>query len=247
MTSDGVRVAGWSGPRNISTALMRSWGSRPDTVVCDEPLYAHYLASTGIAHPMAAEVIDAHDTDWQRVVAWLTGPVPEGRAIFYQKHMAQHLLAHIPMDWIAGLRNFLLIRDPAEVLASFSQVYAEPSATDTGLPQQARLFDWLCEQLGEPPPVVDARDVLIDPRGVLTSLCSRLGVPFDEAMLSWPPGPRPTDGVWAPAWYGSVLESTGFLPYRPRRRQLESALQRVADECRPLYERLHAHRLPPVS
>jgi hypothetical protein len=247
MTSEGVGVAGWSGPRNISTALMRSWGNRADTVVCDEPLYAHYLAHTGLAHPMAAEVIGAHDTDWERVVASLTGPVPDGQAIFYQKHMAQHLLDHIRMDWIAKLRNFLLIRDPAEVLASFSQVYAEPSARDTGLPQQSRLFDWLYERLGSPPPVVDARDVLTDPRGVLTALCASLGVAFDDAMLSWPPGPRATDGVWAPAWYANVLESTGFRPYRPSRRELEPALQRVADECRPLYERLHAHRLAPTS
>ena len=242
-----VRIAAWSGPRNISTALMRAWGNRSDTVVIDEPLYAHYLEQTGLAHPMADEVIAAHESDWRRVVAHLTGPVPDGRQIFYQKHMAQHLLDHIELDWISGLRNFLLIRDPVEVLPSFSRHYDHPTPSDTGLPQQVRLYEWLTRQSGQPPPVVDAKDVLDDPEAMLTALCAALDVPFDTAMLSWPPGRRATDGVWAPAWYERVEQSTHFAPYRPPTEPLSDDLVEVAQTCRPLYEQLHQHRLRSTS
>ena len=240
-----VRIASWSGPRNISTALLRSWGSRSDTAVVDEPLYAHYLQRTGLAHPLAAEVLAAHETDWRKVVTTLTGPAPGGRAIFYQKHMAQHLLEDIDLDWIAGLRNFLLIRDPVEVLPSFDRRFADPAASDTGLPQQVRLFGWLTDRLGTPPPVIDARDVLQDPRRMLTLLCEALDVPFDDAMLAWAPGARPTDGVWAPAWYDRVEQSTGFAAYRPPTEPLPEHLKAVAEQCRPLYERLYGSRLRP--
>ena len=242
-----VRIAAWSGPRNISTALMRAWGNRSDTWVIDEPLYAHYLQQTGVAHPMASEVVAHHETDWRKVVETLTGPVPQGRAIFYQKHMAQHLLDGSDLAWTASLRSFLLIRDPVEVLPSFDRRYADPVASDTGLPQQVRLFSWLTEQLGEPPPVVDARDVLLNPRAMLTTLCAALGVAFDEAMLSWPPGRRDTDGVWAPAWYDRVEASTGFAPYQPPTAPLPDHLRHVAEQCRPLYAQLHAYRLQPPT
>ena len=240
-----VRIGAWSGPRNISTALLRSWGNRPDTAVFDEPLYAHYLQHTGIAHPMADEVIAHHETDWRSVVAHLTGPVPGGRRIWYQKHMTQHLLDHIDRAWILLLRNFLLIRDPIEVVASFSHHYATPSPADTGLPQQVALFAWLRDNSRAPPPIIDARDVLTDPRAALTLLCDALDVPFDGAMLSWPAGRRDTDGVWAPAWYGRVEQSTGFEPYRPPTDRLAPVLAEVAEQCHPLYAELHARRLIP--
>ena len=226
---------------------MRAWGNRGDTVVIDEPLYAHYLEQTGLAHPMADEVVAAHETDWRRVVAQLTGPVPDGQKIFYQKHMAQHLLDDIELEWIAGLRNFLLIRDPVEVLPSFSRHYDDPTPADTGLPQQVRLFEWLTQRSGQPPPVVDAQDVLGHPEAMLTALCTVLGVPFDPSMLSWPPGRRATDGVWAPAWYERVEQSTHFAPYRPPTDPLPDHLVEVAQTCRPLYEQLHRHRLRPPT
>jgi hypothetical protein len=240
---NGIRIGGWSGPRNISTALMRAWSSRADTLVCDEPLYAYYLATTGRRHPMADEVIAAHETDLDRVIATLTGPILPGKRIFYQKHMAQHLLDGVPLDWIAQLRNFLLIRDPAEVLLSFSMTIPDVDAGGTGLPHQMRLFEWLTERTGTPPPVIDARDVLEDPAGMLAALCDALGAPFDQAMLSWPRGRQPTDGVWASAWYRSVEESTGFQPYRPKTDELSPRLAAIHDEVRPLYETLHAARL----
>jgi len=245
----GVRIAMWSGPRNISTALLRSWGNRPDTFVCDEPLYAHYLKATGIAHPGRDEVMAAHETDWRGVVAWLTGPVPEGRSIFYQKQMAHHLLPGIDRGWIGSLRNAFLIRDPAEMLASLARVLPEPRIDDTGLPQQCELFDALVDATGPAdagvPPVIDARDVLRHPERMLRRLCASLDVPFSEAMLSWEPGPRPTDGVWARHWYGNVLASTRFQPYRPKSEPLPARLEPLHASCRPYYERLYNHRLTP--
>lgn len=249
VSDPGARIAVWSGPRNISTALLRSWGSRPDTWVCDEPLYAYYLQATGIDHPGRDEVIAAHETDWRAVVRWLTGPVPEGRSIFYQKQMAHHLLPQIDRSWIGALRNAFLIRDPAEMLASLSRVLPEPRLEDTGLPQQCELFDALGSDSGGAapgvPPVIDARDVLQNPEGMLRRLCGALGVPWSDAMLSWEPGPRPTDGVWARHWYGNVLASTRFEPYRPKREPLPEQLRPLLDLCRPYYEKLYTHRLTP--
>lgn len=239
----------WSGPRNISTALLRSWGSRPDTWVSDEPLYAHYLQATGIAHPGRDEVMAAHECDWRAVVRRLTGPIPDGRSIFYQKHMAHHLLPEIDRGWIGSLRNAFLIRDPAEMLASLSRVLPEPRLEDTGLPQQWELFEMLHRPGGTAPPVIppiiDARDVLQDPEGMLRRLCDALDVPFTDAMLCWAPGPRPTDGAWAKYWYDGVLASTRFQPYRPKSGPLPARLEPLHTSCRSFYERLYTHRLTP--
>jgi len=236
-----LRLAIWSGPRNISTAMMRSWGNRPDTVVCDEPLYAHYLLTTGTDHPGADEVIRCHETDWRKVVAWLTGPVPEGKAIFYQKQMAHHLLPGMEDDWLAELSNGFLIRDPREMLPSLMRFLSRPTLADTGLPQQVALFDRMRRQTGRTPPVVDAADVVRDPHGTLRRLCEAAGVEFMEEMLSWPPGPRATDGVWAKHWYASVERSTSFEP-QPKTPgpEPDGALLR---DCLSLYNHLHAVRL----
>ncbi len=233
----------WSGPRNISTAMMRSWGSRPDTAVVDEPFYAHYLAHTGLAHPGRDEVIARHDSDWQRVVAQLTGPVPGGRRIYYQKHMAHHVLAHMTLDWMDALTHAFLIREPRAMLVSLSRVLDEVRLEDTGLPQQLRLYDHVVARTGRPPPVVDSRDVLEDPRGMLAQLCQALGVGFDAAMLSWAPGPRDTDGVWARHWYSAVEASTGFAPYKPGDTRVSPELVAVAEACEAIYARLAEHRL----
>src|SRR4051794_26331482 len=206
-------IAMWSGPRNISTALLRSWGNRPDTFVTDEPLYAHYLQATGLPHPGAAEVIASQDADWRKVTAWLTGAVPEGKQIWYQKHMAHHLLPGIGREWLAGLTHCFLIREPREMLTSLVHFIPQPVLEDTGLPQQAALFAEERERTGRTPPVLDAREVLEDPRGLLESLCGALDVPFREEMLSWAPGRRATDGVWAKHWYAAVERSTTFQPY----------------------------------
>jgi hypothetical protein len=237
-----MRIAMWSGPRNISTALMRSWGSRADTAVVDEPFYAHYLAATGADHPGRDDVLAHHDTDWRRVAARLIGPIPEGRAIFYQKHMAHHLLPHMEGPWLDGLTHVFLIRDPREMVLSFARIVTNPAVDDLGLPQQVRLYERLVAE-GGAPPVVDARDVLRDPAALLARLCEALGVPFDEAMLAWERGPRPTDGVWAVHWYGAVEQSSGFAPYRPHTGEVPERLRPVLDACLPLYEKLYAQRL----
>src|SRR3954454_15226397 len=164
MRSMPLRIAMWSGPRNISTALMRSWGNRPDTVVCDEPLYAHYLRQTGIAHPGAAEVIAHHESDWRKAVAALVGEVPDGKAIFYQKHMAHHLLPQVGRDWLGQVTHAFLIRDPREMLTSLLRILPNPTLPDTGLPQQQEIFAWVRAHTGRVPPVVDAREILENSR-----------------------------------------------------------------------------------
>lgn len=246
MTAGGqeIRIAMWSGPRNISTAMMRSWGNRPDTFVCDEPLYAHYLKMTGIDHPGADEVIAHHENDWRRVVKWLTErPVPQGRRIFYQKHMAHHLLPVIDRGWLRRVTNCFLIRDPKEMLTSLIKVTPNPTLADTGLPQQVEIFRSVVEETDLAPPVLDARDVLGDPRRMLTLLCDAVGVEFDERMLSWPAGPRATDGVWAKHWYDSVNRSTGFAPYRPKDEEVPDRLGGLYEACLVHYDELRRYRL----
>lgn len=233
----------WSGPRNISTALMRSWESRGDTYVCDEPFYAHYLLQTGVDHPGAEEIIENQENDWRKVSEWLTGEVPEGKSIFYQKHMAHHLLPGMGREWLDEVRNAFLIRDPREMLTSLLKVTPEAGVEDTGLPQQWELFERRAEPTGEPPPVVDSKDVLENPRGVLSKLCEALGVRFLDSMLSWPPGPRASDGIWAKHWYAAVQETTGFAPYRPKADEVPEGHQEVLEICRSYYERLFAHRI----
>ena len=240
---DPLRIAMWSGPRNISTAMMRAWENREDCAVSDEPLYAAYLATTGIDHPGRDEVIAAGETDWRRVADTLLGPVPDGKAIWYQKHMNHHLLAGMDTDWVLALRNVLLIRDPAEVVASYIKSRATVTPDDIGLPQQGRLFDLLCDAVGEAPIVIDAGDFLRAPEAHLRALCDRLGIAFTPRMLSWPAGPRDSDGVWAPYWYDAVWRSTGFEPWRPREDTLTGDALAAADICRPIYERLRGYRM----
>jgi hypothetical protein len=232
----GVRLAVWSGPRNISTALMRSWENRPDCRVIDEPFYAYYLAETGLNHPAREAVIASGETSWPAVVADLTAPVD---GVYYQKHMTHHLIAQLPRDWIPALTNVLLIRDPAEVVASYVRSRADVVAEDIGLVQQSELYD----QLGGATPVIDAADFLRAPESYLRWLCEHAGVEFTPAMLSWPAGPRESDGVWAPYWYDAVLASTGFEPYRAREYELHGAALDAAERSRPYYERLHAVRV----
>jgi len=229
----------WSGPRNLSTAMMRSFGNRPDCTPVDEPLYAAYLAETGLEHPGRDEVIASQPTDWRVVCAELTGgPVPT--PLQYQKHMTHHLLPGIDRAARAGLQHAFLVRDPERVLTSYAKVREEPTLEDLGLPQQVELF----ERYGGP--VVDAADVLRDPARTLGLLCSALGIGFDDAMLSWPAGPRDTDGVWAPHWYAGVEASTGFAPYSPGSGDpLPDRLRPLLERCRPYYDALAAYRLRP--
>lgn len=238
-----LRIAMWSGPRNISTAMMRSFGSRIDTVVYDEPLYAHYLQATGKDHPGREDVLKHHEQDWRKVVDELLAPLPEGKEVYYQKHMAHHLLPMIERNWLPQLTHVFLIREPLEMLTSLVKNMERPTLEDTGLPQQVEIFRSTTERLGESPPVLDARDVLSDPAFVLGALCERIGLSFDERMLTWEKGPRDTDGVWARYWYDSVNASSGFHPYRAKGEELPSSLKDLFESCMPYYEELRSHRL----
>jgi len=233
----------WSGPRNISTAMMRSWESRPDTVVVDEPFYAHYLERTGAGHPGRDEILAAQPTDPDLVIHRLLAPIPDPASVFYQKHMTHHMLPSIDLSWLDRVVNCFLILDPAEVIASYLKVMGKVTTEDIGLARQAELFDLVRDVTGAAPPVLDSADVLRDPARAIRALCDAVDVPFDEAMLSWAPGPRESDGVWAPHWYANVERSTGFAPYTPRETAVPPEFQPVLDECRPLYERLAQHRL----
>jgi hypothetical protein len=239
-----IRIAMWSGPRNISTAMMRSFGARGDCHVVDEPYYAAFLRATGLIHPMNDEVLASQPNDWRDVVSQLLGPTPNGEAIFYQKHMTHHMAPGFGLDWMEQCRNAFLIRDPQHVLASYTVKRGEVALSDIGVVQQAEIFAREADRLGRAPPVVEGVDVLRDPAGVLSKLCTALGIAWDEAMLSWPPGRRATDGVWAPAWYDAVERSTGFGPppeETPVR--LSDELRRIADQARPHYEALAKWKL----
>lgn len=233
----------WSGPRNVSTAMMRSWGSRSDTVVTDEPLYAHYLVQTGLPHPARDATLAAHDADWRRVADWLTGPIPGGKSIWYQKHMTHHLLPDVGDAWLDDLVHAFLIREPAAMLVSLTEFIPRPTLRDTGLPQQLALFDRVRRTTRRVPPVVDGHDVLADPRVALERLCDALGVAFDPAMLRWEPGLRDTDGAWAPAWYGKVAQTTGFAPPPDEPVEVPAELRGLHDECVQIYNELSQYAL----
>lgn len=233
----------WSGPRNISTALMRSFGNRTDTAVIDEPLYAFYLHATGLHHPAREEVIASQPTDWRQVIAQLTAASPGDKPIFYQKHMTHHLLPEVSRQWLADVTNCFLIRHPRDMLTSYVRIRERPTLVDTGFPQQLEIFQRVQDQQGRVPPVIDAVDVLNQPRQTLGLLCDALQIQFEESMLSWPAGPRATDGVWAPHWYGEVEKSTAFRPYQPKKEAVPADLTDVYEQCLECYERLYAHRL----
>lgn len=239
-----VRIAMWSGPRNISTAMMRGFENRPDCSVVDEPFYAAFLAATGADHPMRAEVLASQPKDWRAVAEALARDAQAGPALIYEKHMAHHMLPAFGLDWSAECRNAFLIRDPDEVLASYLAVRGEATLDDIGIVRQRELFEREADRLGRAPPVLRGADVLADPRGMLTALCAALTIPFRDEMLAWPAGRRSSDGVWAPAWYDAVERSTGFAaPAERASAPLPGALQRIADAARPHYEALAARRL----
>ena len=234
------RIAMWSGPRTISTALMRAWENRPDTVVVDEPLYGFYLDRSGVPHPGRDEIMQSMPRDWREVVDQIcSAPLPAGKTVYYQKHMTHHLRPEVDRGGLAGVRHAFLIRDPRQLLASYARVRHEPVLADLGLAQQVEIF----RRFGGP--VVDAGDILRQPRAMLGALCTALGVPFDPAMLDWPAGPRPTDGVWARYWYDGVQRSTGFGPYREQTADLPPALEPLAAQCQRFYDELSVHRLLP--
>ena len=236
--ADATRIAMWSGPRNISTAMMYAFAARADCAVWDEPFYACYLNHTGLGHPMRGEIIAGGEKNWDKVVDRCTGPVPDGRAVFYQKHMAHHMQTGRDWSWTGGLANVFLIRAPERVLASYARKRSDVTLDDIGFVRQAELFDYVCQRTGQAPLVLDTDDILANPECVLSQLCASLGIPFDGAMLSWPAGPKACDGVWASHWYGGAWRSTGFAPPPAGLPVLPDELQKIADAAQPAYEKL---------
>jgi hypothetical protein len=244
VTAPLVRIAMWSGPRNISTAMMRAWGNRADTAVIDEPFYAYYLERTGKKHPGADDIIAGGETDWQKIVASLrTEPILSGKQIFFQKQMTHHLLPEVGREWIADLTNCFLIRDPREVILSYIKKNPEPTLEDLGYVQQQKIFQFVHKQTNSVPVVIDARDVLENPERILRILCDAIGVPFDVAMLSWPPGLRDSDGIWAKYWYDDVARSTSFQPYKSKEGNVPDRLREIYEQCGECYELVYQHRI----
>lgn len=236
-----VRIGMWSGPRNISTALMRSFENRSDTSVVDEPLYAHYLYTLSSAqqarHPGAALIMQSQPTDWRRAVERLLDDSQDSSRVRYQKHMAHHLTDGVDLDWVGSLTNAILIRQPRDVIVSFAKVIPDPTPQDIGFPQQIALLEHL-DSIGRSPIVIESRTVLESPETALRALCAAVGIEFQDRMLRWPAGPRNSDGVWAPHWYANVERSTTFAPYTPRDEPVPPHLEPTLAACQPLYDRL---------
>ena len=224
--------------------MMRAWGNRADTAVIDEPFYAYYLERTGKKHPGADEIIARGETDWRKVIEQcgrgLSAPT---KKIIFQKQMTHHLLPEIDRGWMVDLTNCFLIRDPREVILSYIKKNPEPTLEDLGFVQQLKIFDFVRGQANSVPTIVDAKDVLQNPERTLRLLCDTIGVSFDAAMLSWPPGLRDTDGIWAKHWYDEVARSTSFQPYTPREGVVPERLREIYEQCRECYNRLYQYRL----
>lgn len=238
-----LRIAMWSGPRNISTAMMRAFENRPDTEVWDEPMYGHYLYKTGIPHPGADEVISDQGTDWEAIAKRCLGDSPSSAPVFYQKHMTMHLLPEMNQDWVRGLTNCFLIRQPDQVVASYGAVRPDLTLDDLGFIQQAKLFDYVIKTTSTMPLVIDSKDFLLDPDAMLRAMCEQLDIPFRTEMIVWPEGKRDSDGVWGKYWYDSVWKSTGFAEYEEKTLNLSPEMQQIADQAEPYYQVLYQHRL----
>lgn len=237
-----MRIAMWSGPRNLSTAMMYSFGSRPDFAVVDEPFYAAYLDKTGLNHPMREEVLASQPKDPEEVVTGLGGPIPGAKPHYYQKHMTQHMIEGVPRNWIAKVVNVFLIRHPARVVASFNAKYDNPTLSDIGFLQQMELYDQACAT-GPRPVVIDSSDIRRNPEVMLKKLCEAINLDWDPAMLSWPAGGHADDGVWASHWYGSVHASTGFAAEEGPLPELTSKQKALAESAMPVYETLSSAKL----
>ena len=238
-----IRIAMWSGPRNLSTAMMRSFGSRSDTCVSDEPFYGAYLQQSRDPQPMAEEVIAAMDCDWENVARTMAGPSPDGAPIWYQKHMAHHMVGPVGLDDLPGLTHAFLIRDPARVVASYAAKREAVRPEHLGVERQLDYFKREADRLGRAPSVIDSADILDDPAGMLERLCGALGIKWDPAMLAWATGTRDTDGVWAAHWYDTVAASTGFGAPESGSVDLDDEARAVVDAVRPFYNALAAHKL----
>ncbi len=237
-----TRIAMWSGPRNISTALMRSFDNRPDCFVTDEPLYGHFLMETGYNHPGREEILRSQKTNWSDVTVELCGAIPYHKSVWYQKHMAHHLTENIDFSWTKSLTNCFLIRHPKDVITSFVKKFELNSERQLGFAQQKELFDWLSSETDFTPPIIEAKEITKNPKQVLTWLCEKLNIDFFESMLSWKKGNRETDGIWAKYWYENVEESSGFMPLSQNKNDIPKQWETIYAESLEIYEYLLSKR-----
>jgi hypothetical protein len=238
-----MNIAMWSGPRNLSTAMMYAFAARGDCAVWDEPFYAAYLAATGLVHPLNEAILAAGEADPARVATRCAAPAPTGESLFYQKQMTHHMLPGFPLEFMDRCTNVFLIRHPARVIASYLAKRENPTLLDLGFVQQAALFDRVADRTGTAPLVIDSADIRANPQESLTKLCAALGIPFTARMLSWSPGPKRFDGAWAPHWYGAVHRSTGFDAAEGEVPVLAPESRHLEAEALTIYQRLSAHRL----
>jgi len=241
MTSNFIAM--WSGPRNISTALMRSFENRLDCFVSDEPFYSYFLHKTGLKHPLSDEIIKSGMIDYSKIIKYITGPIPSSKNIWYQKHMAHHILTGVNMDWIKNMKNCLLIRHPSDVILSYSKKNEINSIQELGYLQQIEIYEMLTKEMETYPIIIDAHDLLREPKKMLIEICKNLGIKFDNKMLSWPLGARKTDGIWGKHWYKQVEISTGFKPYIKTNRIIPSKYHNLYDECMQCYNFLYQNRI----
>lgn len=237
------RIAMWSGPRNLSTAMMYAFGARADCAVWDEPYYAAYLLETGLNHPMREDILAKWAHDPADISARLIGDIPQEKPVFYQKHMTQHMLPAFDRAWMESVTNIFLIRHPARVIASYHAKRESPVLADIGFQEQAELFDQVAQYLGHAPLVIDSADIRANPEAMLRALCAAIDLPFDPAMLNWPKGGHPQDGPWAPHWYPAVWNSTGFAGVEGPLPDVGGALQNVLADAMPYYTRLEAVKI----
>lgn len=237
----GVNIAMWSGPRNISTAMMRSWENRTDCQVIDEPFYAHFLKHTGIDHPMADDIIAQHEHDLPTIIKQLSTKPASG--VFYQKHISTHMLEHIPLSWLNEVHNLFLIRDPRHMVASYTAKRDNTTANDLGYTQLQTVFEFSSNLAGQNPLVIDSGRFLQQPEKHLRYICNHVGLSFEPSMLSWPSGERGSDGIWHKHWYDSVKQSRGFGMPRLTLPTLNSDQQALVDQCMPHFEELNRHAL----
>ena len=242
---DSVHVAMWSGPRNISSAMMRSFENRPDTTVTDEPFYAHYLFKTRIKHPLRKKIIRNSECNFDNIVTYLTGSIPDKKKIWYQKHMAHHNLPDMDIHWTKKVINCFLIRHPKEVILSYEKRFPIESIDQLGYKQLCILFEFLKKETGKSPPVLDSRDILNHPREILNKFCDKIGISFMDQMLSWPSGRRKSDGMWGQYWYKNVEDSTGFQKYQEKNKILPDKLLSIFKESLSYFDKLYLHRIRP--
>ena len=237
-----IRIAMWSGPRNISTTMMRSFSSRSDTHVTDEPFYAYYLKRSGATHPGYEEILQSNATDYDHIINSLINHIPDNKSVWYQKHMAHHLDPNDNLKWTDIFMNCLLIRDPNHVIASYVNKNYLMNMDELGYPQLLKLFQHHDNQI----PVVDAKDILLNPEGMLRQLCSLFDIVFEETMLSWDKGPHPQDGIWGKYWYDKLWESTTFSLYEEKESIIDDTYKDILDKCIQIYDELYQYRIQPV-